>query len=101
MKIDSSYPSSSGSQAGQVNEQRTAGSNGSSGGAPAPRNDTVQLSSDQATFRQLSTQVGQVPDVRTEQVNSLRLQIQSGTFSRSSDAVAGAIVNELVGSAEA
>ena len=61
-------------------------------------NDTVQLSSSTTTVRQLLTQLEQVPEIRQEKVSSLRSQIQSGQFQRSNEQVAGAMVNELLGS---
>jgi flagellar biosynthesis anti-sigma factor FlgM len=61
-------------------------------------NDTVQLSSDQTTVRGLLSQLGQTPDVRDGRVQSLRLEIQSGKFQRSSDQVARALVDELLSS---
>jgi anti-sigma28 factor (negative regulator of flagellin synthesis) len=39
-----------------------------------------------------------VPDIRQDKVASLRAEIQSGQFQRSNDQVAGAIVNEHLGS---
>ena len=97
MRIDPNSPANSSTQTSQVNEQRTSTPSYPTGASQAELNDTVQLSSDQATLRQLSTQLNQVPDVRTQQVEALRLQIQLGTFSRSSEAVAGAMVNEFFG----
>jgi flagellar biosynthesis anti-sigma factor FlgM len=58
-------------------------------------NDTVQLSSEQTTLRRLTTQLQQVPEVRSDRVQALRTQIQSGTFHGSNQQVAGALVNEL------
>lgn len=99
MRIDPNLPASESTQTTQVNDQRTGTSNSASGSSSGAFNDTVQLSPNQAKLRQLSAQVNQVPDVRSQQVDALRLQVQSGTFTRSSDAVAGAVVNELFGPA--
>jgi flagellar biosynthesis anti-sigma factor FlgM len=60
-------------------------------------NDTVQLSTQQATLSRLVSQLASVPDVRQEKVASLRAEIQSGQFQRSDEQVAAAIVNEHFG----
>jgi len=69
--------------------------------AASPPNDTVQLSSNTATVRQLVNQLQQTPDVRQEEVSSLRAQIQSGQYHRTNEQVAGAMVNDLFGNAGA
>jgi flagellar biosynthesis anti-sigma factor FlgM len=62
-------------------------------------NDTVQLSAGQATLSRLVAQLASVPDIRQDKVSALQSEIQSGRFQRSNDQVAGAIVNEYLGSA--
>jgi flagellar biosynthesis anti-sigma factor FlgM len=62
--------------------------------------DTVQLSSGQATVRQLVSQLGQVPDIRQGQVNSLQSAISSGKYSPTNGQVAGAIAEQLFGASE-
>ena len=73
--------------------------NASQGAATAP-NDTVQLSSGQATIRQLVSQLGQVPDVRQEKVNSLRSAIGSGEYRPSDAQVADALSAQSFGASE-
>ncbi len=63
--------------------------------------DTVQLSSDQATVRQLVSQIGQVPDVRHGQVNTLRSAIASGKYNPSNEQVAGSLADQLFGAQRA
>jgi hypothetical protein len=58
---------------------------------------TEHLLSDRTTVRQLVSQLSRLPDVRLEQVNALRSEIQSGQFQRGNDLVAGAIVAQLFG----
>jgi flagellar biosynthesis anti-sigma factor FlgM len=97
MRIDpqNQTPASSGtggvenSQSGQAKGLQKSASNGPS--------DTVQLSSGQATVRQLVSQLGQVPDVRQGQVNSLRSAISSGKYKPSNDQVASALAEQLFG----
>ncbi len=62
--------------------------------------DTVQLSSGQATVRQLVSQLGQVPDVRQGQVNTLRSAIASGKYNPSNEQVAGSLADQLFGASE-
>jgi flagellar biosynthesis anti-sigma factor FlgM len=62
--------------------------------------DTVQLSSDQATVRQLVSQLGQVPDVRQGPVNTLRSAIASGKYNPSNEQVAGSLADQLFGASE-
>ena len=97
MRIDPQIPASENSGATRVNDNQSAATKGSSASRVGQPNDTVQLSSDQATVRQLVSQLGRVPDIRHEQVNALRSEIQSGQFQRSNDQVAGAVVTQLFG----
>jgi flagellar biosynthesis anti-sigma factor FlgM len=99
MRIDPNLPASESTQTTRVNDQRAGTPNSLPGNSSAALNDTVQLSPNQAKLRQLSAQLNQVPDVRSQQVDALRSQVQSGTFSRSNDAVASAVVNDLFGPA--
>jgi flagellar biosynthesis anti-sigma factor FlgM len=66
---------------------------------PQP-NDTVQLSSGQATVRQLVSQLDQIPDVRQEQVSSLRSAIDSGQYNPSNAQVADALAAQTFGVSE-
>ena len=59
--------------------------------------DTVQLSTGQATVRQLVSQLGQVPDVREGQVSTLRSAIASGKYSPSNEQVANSLADQLFG----
>ena len=99
MRIDPNLPASENTQTSRVTEQRPGTANGAQTSSAGSANDTVQLSSNQAKLRQLSAQLNQVPDIRSQQVDTLRSQIQSGTFTRSNDAVAGAVVSDLFGTA--
>ena len=96
MRIDPRNPVPANSSTSRVSDTQTGTTKGSSAGAAIGPNDTVQLSSGQATVRQLVSQLAQVPDIRTEQVSALRSEIQSGQFNRSNDQVAGAIVAQLL-----
>ena len=58
---------------------------------------TEPLSLDQATVRHLVSQLGQVPDIRFEQVDTLRSEIHAGKFQQSNEQVADAIVTQLLG----
>jgi len=62
--------------------------------------DTVQLSSDQATVRQLVSRLGQVPDVRQGQVNTLRSAISSGKYNPSNEHVATSLADQLFSASE-
>ncbi len=97
MRIERQIPASENSGTNRVNDAQTAATRSSSGASVGSPNDTVHLSSDQATVRQLVSQLNQVPDVRQEQVNALRSQIQTGQFQRSNEQVAGAMVTQLFG----
>jgi flagellar biosynthesis anti-sigma factor FlgM len=97
MKIDSRIPAPDNSRTDQVNDPRSGAAKNSSATNGGEPNDTVQLSSDQATVRQLVSQLNQVPEVRQQRVSSLQAEVQSGQFQRSDQQVANAIVNELFG----
>jgi flagellar biosynthesis anti-sigma factor FlgM len=97
MRIDPQIPAAENSGTNRVSDSQLGAAKKSSGPPAAEPSDTVQLSSDQATVRQLISQLSQVPDVRQGLVEALRSEIQSGQFQRSSDQVAGAIVSQLLG----
>jgi flagellar biosynthesis anti-sigma factor FlgM len=99
MRIDPNPSASQSTQTTWFNDPRTGTAGNTPGNLSGAVNDTVQFSPSQAKLRQLSAQLNQVPDVRSPQVDALQLQIQSGTFSRSHAAVAGAVVNDLFGPA--
>jgi flagellar biosynthesis anti-sigma factor FlgM len=100
MRIDpqNQTPASSGTSA--VDNAQSAQVKSSQKPLAGEPSDTVQLSSGQATIRQLVSQLGQVPDIRQGQVNSLRTAIASGKYNPSNDKVAGSIAEQLLGLSE-
>lgn len=56
--------------------------------------DTVSISSAHQEVQSLTASLANVPEVRTDRVNSLRSQIQQGQYQPSSQKVADAIVQE-------
>lgn len=96
MRIDPQNPSANGTTgAGNVDStQSTAVRNAQRSATPEPT-DTVQLSSGQATVRQLVSQLGQVPDVRTEQVSALRSAIANGQYNPTNGQLANALASQL------
>ncbi len=97
MRIDPQIPASGNTGTNRVTDSPGGTSKSASPSVAAPLNDTVQLSQSQATVQNLISQVGQVPDIREAQVNSLRYAIQSGQYSPSNEHVAGAVVSQLFG----
>lgn len=59
--------------------------------------DTVELSGTLSEVQQLKTQLSQVPDVRANRVAALQQQIQQGTYRPSSQAIADAMMSDLLG----
>lgn len=98
MKINPGIPAPDNTATSQVSNSRSGAARNASSISGEPQ-DTVQLSSGQATIRQLVTQLAKVPDVRQQKINSLSLAIQSGQYQPTNDQVAGAIVKDLFGSA--
>ncbi len=97
MRIDPQNPFTQNAGTNRVTDAQTSTTNSASNTGALQPNDTVQLSSGQATVRSLVSQLDQVPDTRQSQINALRSEIQSGKFNRSNDQVAGAIVSQLFG----
>jgi flagellar biosynthesis anti-sigma factor FlgM len=97
MRIDPQIPASENSGTNRVHDAQSAATKALPSANAGQPNDTVHLSSDQATIRQLASQLSRVPDVRQERVSALRLELQTGQFQRSNDQVAGAIVGQLLG----
>jgi flagellar biosynthesis anti-sigma factor FlgM len=100
MRIDPQNPATQSSGASGVDNAQAGQVRGTPKNAGTETTDTVQLSSDQATVRQLVSQLGQVPDVREGPVSSLRSAISSGTYSPSDAQVAGALATQLLGVSE-
>jgi flagellar biosynthesis anti-sigma factor FlgM len=100
MRIDPNTPATGSSGASRADEVQA----GKSKSQPSPvinePNDTVQLSSGQATVRQLVSQLSQVPDIRQGQVSALRSAIGSGTYHPSNEQVAGALAGQSFGISE-
>lgn len=97
MRIDPQIPAAENTGTSRVNDAQSGAAKGASTPVTSGPNDTVQLSSGQATVRQLVTQLSQIPDGRQDKVNALAAQIQSGNFQRSNERVAGAITSQLLG----
>ena len=62
--------------------------------APASDGDTVRLSSTHGEVQALTANLANVPEVRTDRINSLREQVGQGRYQPSSQNVADAIVRE-------
>ena len=58
--------------------------------------DKLELSSRAAEVGKLVDQVKQLPDVRTEKVNELRVQVSAGEYQPTSDEIAKAILKDEV-----
>lgn len=106
MRIDPQNPATGSTGPGGVENTQSAqirspqnAARSQQAGVPEP-NDTVQLSSGQATVRQLVSQLDQVPDVRQEQVSALRSAIDSGQYSPSNAQVAEALAAQTFGISE-
>jgi flagellar biosynthesis anti-sigma factor FlgM len=99
MRIDPQIPGAVTSGTDAVSSRTGAAANTSSSAPTSGEpNDTVQLSANQTTLSRLVSHLATVPEIRQDKVASLRAEIQSGQFQRSNDQVAGAIVNEHLGS---
>jgi flagellar biosynthesis anti-sigma factor FlgM len=100
MRIDPQNPATGNSGANSVDGAPSAQSAQAKGlqrpATPEP-NDTVQLSSDQAMVRQLVSQLGQIPDIRQEQVSALSSAIENGQYNPSNGQVAEALAAQTFG----
>jgi flagellar biosynthesis anti-sigma factor FlgM len=97
MRIDPQISASENSGINRVADSQFGPSKSASTSASTGPNDTVDLSSGQATVRQLVSQIVQVPDTRQDRVNALKLQIQSGQYKPTNSQVAGAIISQQPG----
>jgi flagellar biosynthesis anti-sigma factor FlgM len=100
MRIDPQNPASGSSGTGRVNESQPEQIKSTAKPAANEPNDTVQLSSGQATVRQLVSQLDQIPDIRQGQVNSLRSAIAAGQYRPGSGQVAEALAAQSFGISE-
>ena len=97
MRIDSQNQIPGSSGPGGVDSAQSGQTKGIQKSASSEPSDTVQLSSGQATIRQLVSQLAQVPDVRQGQVNTLRSAIASGKYNPSNEQVANSLADQLFG----
>ena len=100
MRIDPQNPTTGSSGTGRVEDAKSGQVKSSQKPASAEPNDTVQLSSGQATVRQLVSQLDQIPDIRQEQVSALRSAIGSGQYNPSNGKVADAVAAQSFGVSE-
>jgi flagellar biosynthesis anti-sigma factor FlgM len=100
MRIDPQNPANGSSGPSRLEDVQAGQVKSSQQTASTEPNDTVQLSSGQATFRQLVSQLDQVPDIRQEQVSALRSAIGSGQYNPSDGQVASAVADQSFGVSE-
>ncbi len=100
MRIDPQNPVNGSSGTNEVDNAQAAPLKNSQQAASSEPNDTVELSSGQANFRQLVSQLDQIPDVRQGQVSALSSAIKSGRYSPSNGQVADAIAAQSFGVSE-
>jgi flagellar biosynthesis anti-sigma factor FlgM len=72
----------------------TAGAAKGGGASPASNEDTVSLSSAHGDVQSLAASLTNVPEVRTDRIDSLRAQVSQGQYQPSSQKVADAIIRE-------
>jgi flagellar biosynthesis anti-sigma factor FlgM len=96
VKIDSQIPAPENSGTNPVRDSHLERNKKPAASPAPPPSDSVHLSSDQTTVRQLVTQLNQVSEVRTDRVHALRTEVQSGKYQRSDEQIAGALVGELL-----
>ena len=95
MRIDAALPLPENQQTPKV---ATTGSSTSQSrsAAAGPTEDQAQLSGDIAKVQQLKASLSQVPEVRQERVNALRLAMGSGTYQVSDQQLGDAIGSDLL-----
>jgi negative regulator of flagellin synthesis FlgM len=99
MKVDPNLQSIVNAQSDAIQNAKTSRTQGSPNGTDASQpagSDTVQFSSQFAEVQQLTSQLQQVPDIRTERVAMLKAQIQQGTYNPDPAKVADALLNNAV-----
>jgi len=103
MKIDPNFldPSASqnvGNTAAKPSSFTTKSGNASDvDSAASDAGDTVELSGTLSEVQQIKTQLSQVPDVRANRVAALQQQIQQGTYRPGNQAIADAMMSDLLG----
>jgi flagellar biosynthesis anti-sigma factor FlgM len=100
MRIDPQNPTTGASGASSVDGAQSGQAKSLQRPVSAEPNDTVQLSSGQATVRELVSQLGQIPDIRQEQVSKLSSAIESGQYNPSNAQVAEALAAQTFGISE-
>jgi flagellar biosynthesis anti-sigma factor FlgM len=100
MRIDSANPINGSAGAGGVENGQPSQTKGAQPSVSLELNDTVELSTGQATFGHLVSQLSQVPDIRQERVSSLSSAIDSGQYSPSNAQVSDAITAQSFGLSE-
>ncbi|MBX7147965.1 flagellar biosynthesis anti-sigma factor FlgM [bacterium] len=63
--------------------------------ASAGEGDSVDISSTGSQLKSLGAQLKQVPDIRTERVQSLKAEVESGQYNPPADQVAQALIDTV------
>jgi negative regulator of flagellin synthesis FlgM len=97
MKIDPRVQLPSDNQPDPVKSSRSSsaqskGATGASGANPAAGEDTVSISSTHGELQSLTASLANVPEVRTDRVNALQQQVNSGQYQPDSQKIADAIL---------
>jgi flagellar biosynthesis anti-sigma factor FlgM len=81
-------------EAGRDGEGSLVGQAESGFSAPVPEGikDVIQVSDRATAIRSLVEQAGQLPDVRAERIEQLRLRVQSGTYNPDAATIADALL---------
>ncbi|MBZ5679081.1 MAG: flagellar biosynthesis anti-sigma factor FlgM [Acidobacteriia bacterium] len=69
---------------------------GSSSAAAALGQDQAQFSGAHAQVQALAAQAAQLPEVRSERVQALRQALINGSYHRSAEEVAGAVLSHMI-----
>jgi flagellar biosynthesis anti-sigma factor FlgM len=101
MRIDLNYGSQAVAESNRSNSDNTVMGSGSPISSPEDAlaglgEDQAQLSGTHIQIEALTAQASQLPDVRQERVEALRLAVQSGQYATSPENVAGAVIAHMV-----
>jgi flagellar biosynthesis anti-sigma factor FlgM len=95
MRINPDHGSQPLADSGRSNTPKAAADSIQSSNQGALGQDQAQLSGAGSQVTALAAQVLQLPEIRQERVQSLRLAVQSGNYAPDPKAVAGALIDHL------
>ncbi len=96
MRIDLNYGPQAASESDRIRAQNPPAADSASAAKTGAAEDQAQLSGAHVQVEALAAQASQLPEVREQRVQALRLAVQSGQYQSDPQKIAGALVTHMM-----